>query len=75
MEFELLKKANENNFYLEPFPHLHIENALPKEIYEFLSNNFPSPHQELNLSDNTIFTVPDSFILNDKKIQNWSLFW
>lgn len=75
MNFELLKKANENNFYLEPFPHLIIENALTREIYENLSNNFPPPHQELDSHNNTIFTVPDSYILEDKKIDDkWKEF-
>ena len=75
MDYNLLKKVNENNFYLEPFPHLIIENALPKEIYQELSNKFPSPHQELDSYNNTIFTVPDSYILKNEKIDNnWKNF-
>ena len=37
----LLSNAKRINFFKSPFPHLLIEDALPKEYYNILSSKFP----------------------------------
>ena len=38
----LLQNFKKKNLNIKPYPYLSIKNALPEEIYEHLSNNYPS---------------------------------
>ena len=38
----LLQNFKKKNLNIKPYPYLSIKNALPEEIYEYLSNNYPS---------------------------------
>jgi len=67
LNFFLTDKFKKKNFYLKPFPHLIIENALPNNIYEVLDNNFPKYPQQLDQFDNSMFTVDDTNVYDDKE--------
>lgn len=41
----LLQNVKKENVKLKPYPYLVIKNALPKEIYEYLINHYPTDHQ------------------------------
>ena len=41
MNLSLLQNFTEKNFFLKPFPHLIIKNALPKKLYNDLNSSFP----------------------------------
>ena len=40
-KFNLLQKAKKTNIVLNPYPHIIIEDALPEDVYEQLSDEFP----------------------------------
>ena len=56
MVYSLLDNASSKNLFLEPFPHLIIENALPSNYYEEINKNFPLQYFESleNSQDNNI---------------------
>lgn len=41
MNLSLLQNFNKENFFLEPFPHIVIKNALPEDLYNELHNSYP----------------------------------
>jgi len=41
MNLSVLQKFKDKNFHLEPFPYICIENALPEELYQQLSEEYP----------------------------------
>ena len=71
INFLLTKIIDKKNFYLEPFPHLIIEDALPKNFYKILSDNFPNPPQKLELYDNTILYTSDTNIYDNKNTHEY----
>ena len=42
MNLSLLQNFKENNFFLDPFPHIVIENALPEKLYNELNDTYPT---------------------------------
>ena len=66
IDFCLTKIIDKKNFYLEPFPHLIIEDALSKNMYKVLCDNFPKPPKKLELYDNTILYINDTNIYDNK---------
>lgn len=41
MNYSLLQRFTTQNFFLEPFPHFVVENALPSELYNTLATEYP----------------------------------
>ena len=41
MNLSLLQNFKEDNFSLDPFPHIVIENALPEKLYKELADTYP----------------------------------
>ena len=41
MNLSLLQNFKANNFFLDPFPHIIIENALPEKLYKELADTYP----------------------------------
>ena len=37
----ILQNFKQENLYLDPFPYIYIENALPQELYDQLANEYP----------------------------------
>ena len=49
MNCSLFQNFKKNHFIEKPFPHLVIENALPNEVCERLTENYPKKKfQEMN---------------------------
>ena len=71
LDFLLTKLIDKKNFYQEPFPHLIIEDALPKNFYKVLSDNFPKPPHKLELYDNTICYTSDKNIYDNKNTHEY----
>lgn len=44
MNFDLTQTVTKDNLIMEPFPHFKIVNALPWNLYDQLSNEFPESH-------------------------------
>ena len=42
MNLSLLQNFKANNFFLDPFPHIVIENALPEKLYNELNDTYPT---------------------------------
>ena len=42
MNLSVLQNFKETNFFLDPFPHIVIENALPEKLYNELSDTYPT---------------------------------
>ena len=73
MNLSLLQNFTEKNFFLEPFPHLIIKNALPEKLYNELSNTFPINKFKNNDSNvNVNVNIKDSNVklfLTPEKVQ------
>lgn len=41
MNLSILQKFKPENLYLEPFPYIYIENALPQDLYDQLAREYP----------------------------------
>lgn len=72
MNISLLDNATIKDLYLEPFPHLVIENALPSEYYQEINDNFPLEYfiSLENVDDNN---TRKDIMFNDLKDQNIKL--
>ena len=75
MELSPLQNFKKENFYLKPYPHIIIENALPNKLYDDLCDKFPKISENKLLIENTIFTLLSDDIIKDDEIDNsWKNF-
>ena len=75
MELSPLQNFKKQNFYLKPYPHIIIENALPSELYDDLCAKFPKLSENKLLIENTIFTLLSEDIIKDDEIDDlWKNF-
>ena len=44
MKMNILNNLKPENVFMDPFPHLIIENALPENVYSQLESSFPGPY-------------------------------
>jgi hypothetical protein len=63
MDYSVLRKADKTKVSIEPFPHLIINDALPKRVYNELCDSFPSRLISDNLfeSDNKRLDIYSSW--------------
>lgn len=64
------------HYYRTPFPHVIIENALPKEVYTYISCSFPQPEQIARgapYAPNSRYDLDARFLLPD--VDNISIKW
>ena len=70
----ILQKANNFSLELNPFPHLIIQNALPQELANTLTKNFPISSFQAN-ANNTRFDISASKLSEIKDLANpWKEF-
>ena len=75
MNLSLLQNFKENNFFLDPFPHIIIENALPEELYNKLSNTYPTNRFNNTNENNNELVLYDEEIQKDNEISDlWKNF-
>ena len=68
MNMSPLQNFQKKNFFLKPYPHLIIENALPLNLYDELCVKFPNIDENLLKTDNTIHTLLSKEIQNNEKV-------
>ena len=71
--FSLLQNFDKSNFYIDPFPHVVIDNALPSNIYDELEKSVPNDlfsQADLKLNNCRINIFPDQ-LKNDLKHKIW----
>jgi len=71
MKYSVLQSFNRKyHFFKEPFPHVLIENALPKKLYEDLLLSFPNPSDldVNNLLNNKRYSYPAKKVKTNQRI-------
>ena len=75
MNLSLLQNFKENNFSLDPFPHIVIENALPEKLYKELADTYPINKFNHNNQNNGKLTMLSEQIQKDTEIYElWKKF-
>ena len=78
MNLSLLQNFKANNFFLDPFPHIVIENALPEKLYNELSETYPTNKFNYTNQNNAILSINFEEIQKDNEIsdlwKNFALF-
>ena len=75
MNLSLLQNFKENNFFLDPFPHIVIENALPEKLYNELSETYPTNKFNYTNQNNAILSINSEEIQKDNEISDlWKNF-
>lgn len=75
MNFNVLQGVNKSHVRMDPFPHIVIEDALPKSVYDELDRTYPE--QLLNSDSPTVMNdrghtrrYLSSHVLNDRKVSD-----
>ena len=71
--FSLLQNFDKSNFYIDPFPHVVIDNGLPSNIYDELEKSVPNDlfsQTDLKLNNYRTNIFPDQ-LKNDLKHKIW----
>ena len=68
MNLSPLQNFKKEDFYLKPYPHLVIENALPNDLYDELCEKFPKMNEKQSTFENTIFTLLSEDIQKSNEI-------
>jgi len=75
MNLSLLQNFKENNFFLDPFPHIVIENALPEKLYNELSETYPTNQFSYTNQNNIFLTITSKEIKKNDEISDlWKNF-
>ncbi len=79
MNLSILQKTTPEAIEPDPFPHLHIENALPQELYDDLASSYPAMEKIVGarpLENNKAYLSNAVDILPDQEIpQVWRDFF
>ena len=75
MNLSVLQNFKEGNFFLDPFPHIVIENALPEKLYNELSDTFPTNKFNYTNQNNIFLSITSEEIQKDNEISDlWKNF-
>lgn len=75
MNLSLLQNFKEENFFLDPFPHIVIENALPEKLYKELADTYPINRFNHNNQNDIKLTMLSEQIQKDTEIYElWKKF-